>query len=187
MPISTSVSKRDMAALEKALAEVVKNVPKEINIAAGKAAKAGKSKVAKQLAGKEGVLNIPQKLMRNLLDTKKLSIGASLKLKKSKRIRLNELKGTRQKKGGVSYRIERGGELKTLEGAFQIPKWGNKVYKRKLGEPRKVGRSLNAVSPYGYFKKNSLTPELKLFLTKRFRKELLERLRYRKLKKSGAI
>ena len=173
-----------------ALSKVVKNLGKEIQIVNGKTVRRGKSIAAKEVTQ---AVSIPQKVVRRSVKSELVGErSAVLSLEKSKRISLKEF-GARQGKKGVSYKIDKASGRKTVVGTFVGPKVGltsvklrGHVFKRK-GKSRLPILKLKGPSPWGVIKKNNRAAAVKKKLQEELRKQMAERLRYQKLKASGAI
>ena len=174
----------------KDLGSLVKNLPRELAVVSGKTSKRAKSLIAKDVA-KE--LAVPQKVIKKQLETAKLGkTGATTTLKKSARIPLKNFKA-RQTKAGVSYRISKRTGRKTVTGAFMGPKpgvtsprLGNHVFKR-VGKARLPIRKLYGPSPWGVFTGRRRIRPVGQQINAELRKQINERLRYRRLKAQGAI
>ncbi len=189
MSISISVNPAHVKRIEQNLANVVSNVKKEKNIAAWKAARKGESAIAKEVTSE---LATKQKTVKQHIRKKRLSFGASVALKKSARIPLKDF-GARQKKVGVSYRISKSEGRKTIPGAFQGPRpgvmkasWKGNVFKR-VGKARLPIVKLYGPSPWGVLRVSNRTSNVREIIQAEFIKQLADRLRYQRLKKSGAI
>lgn len=180
----------DSSEVVKSLDNVVKNLSKELGIVAWKTARKGKSLVAKDVT-KE--LAVTQKVVKKELAAKRIGkTGAEVTIDKSPRIPLRDFKA-RQIKRGVSYRISKTKGRKTIPGAFQGPrpgqmnvKWRGRVFKR-TGKKRLPIIQLYGPSPWGVIVKNRRIRPIANQLNQELRKQLAERLRYQRLKKSGAI
>lgn len=172
----------------KDLEALVKNLPREMSIVSGKTARRGKSIIAKEVATE---LAVPQKVIRAQVTSRKVGkTGAATHLSKSKRIPLRDFKA-RQTKKGVSYKISKTGGRRMIAGAFQGPRpgqhqWSGRVFIRK-GKKRLPIQQLFGPSPWGVFVKKKKDRATKQKLHAELRKQIAERLRYRKLKASGAI
>ena len=174
----------------KALSKLVKNLSKEIQIVNGKTVKRGKSIAAKEVTQ---AVSIPQKVVRKYVKSELVGDrSAVLSLEKSKRISLKEF-GARQTGKGVTYKIDKTGGRKTVVGSFVGPRVGltsvklrGHVFKRK-GKSRLPVVKLHGPSPWGVIKKNKRVLAVKKKLQEELKKQMAERLRYQKLKASGAI
>ena len=173
-----------------ALDNLVGNLKKEIRIINSKVAKKGKSFIAKAVTSE---LAVTQKVVKSKLAEKRNSDGsAQVAIRKSSRINLKDF-GARQNKKGVSYRISKSQGRKVLAGAFMGPKpgvkftsLGGKAFKR-IGKSKKPTATLRGPSPWGvHVKNNQIQPTVQKIAAE-LRKQAAERLRFQRLKRSGAI
>ncbi len=148
--------------LERVLAEVGRDIDRDLVIAINKTAKKTKSginkEIRKELAVKASVIN------KALFQTKratKPSKFAIVQLKKTDRIPLRDF-SAKQVRKGVSYRISKRGGRKLVPGAFQGPRpgrmkasWKGNVF-RRVGKARLPIRKLFGVSPWGVFVKRKM-------------------------------
>lgn len=181
--ISNVATNSDFEAKAIELAKVVSNLPKEMRIVSWKTAKKTKSLIAKSITQE---LATPQKVVRSkLTQVRSGPTGAEVTLKKTARISLRDF-GARQTKKGVSYKVSKTKGRKTIASAFIIKKFGGHVFKR-VSKVRTSHTQRYGPSPWGVFvkkqKDNQVMPKVELEL----HKQLAERLRYQKLKQSGAI
>jgi len=187
MTVSVRMDSTDVV---KSLKNIVKNYSKELGIVVNKVGRKGKSLVAKEVT-KE--LTVTQKVVKKQIDFRKVGkTGGELSLDKSPRIPLRDFKA-RQTRAGVSYRISKTKGRKVAKGAFQGPRpgrmntrWKGRVFKR-TGKSRLPITQLYGPSPWGVIKKNNKQKPIADQLRTEMRKQLAERLRYQRLKKSGAI
>lgn len=166
-----------------------RNLPKEFAIVNGKTAKRGRSITAKEVTQE---LAVTQKVVRQHTKVRKKDIASILDISKSKRMGLRHFKA-RQTKKGVSYRISKTKGRKFIPSAFQGPapgrmnvKWKGNVFKRK-GKARLPLVHVRGPSPWGVvLKGKKLKPIIKQMQAE-LSKQARERIRYLKLKRSGAI
>lgn len=182
----------DADAAVKGLKALVKNIPKELAIVSGKAAKRGKSIIAKAVTTE---LNVTQKVVKNhiAVKTKVQETGASVSLEKSKRISLRNFKA-KQNKAGVRYKISKTGGKKTLPGGFMGPRPGTLATKLNGGVFKRIGKKRLPIgkamgpSPWGVHKKQKQQQtQVKKELRTAYHKAAVKRLKYQRLRKSGAI
>lgn len=172
------------------LGALVKNLPKEMSIISNKVTRKGKSLVAKDVASE---LAVPQKVIKQQISTQRIDkTGAQLVLSKSRRIPLRDFKA-RQTKKGVSYKVSKKRGRKLAVGAFTGPRPGltfaryrGRVFKR-VGKTRLPIRQLYGPSPWGVFVKQRRLKPVGDQLRAELRKQMAERLRYRRLKAAGEI
>jgi len=177
----------------EALKKVTDNLPKQMSIVSMKAARTGKSAIAKIVSGK---IMVTQATVKKKITVKRVGpTGAEVTLDAAQRINLRHF-GARQTKKGVGYKIDRGGKRKTVVGAFQGPRPGRMNIKWKgmpfirdnLANNRSTIRPLGwGPSPYGVLKKNDQVKVVEAIIRAELRKQMAERLRYLTLKKSGTI
>ena len=180
----------DAGKLIKSLKAVSDNLTKELGIVAWKAARPAKALISKEVT-KE--LAVPQKIVKSKIWTKKVGkTGAAIQLDKSKRIELRDF-GARQTKKGVSYKISKSKGRSTIRQAFKGPRPGLTFAKHKgsvfgrVGESRKPIAKLYGPSPWGVFQKQKLSVPVRKKIETELEKQMVERIRFRTLKKSGAI
>lgn len=180
----------DASDVVNALGAVVSNLPKELRIVSWKTARKTKSLIAKEVT-KE--LAVPQKIVRaELSQARREPTGAEVALRKTARIPLRDFKA-RQVRSGVSYKISKTKGRKRIDGAFQGPRPGVVFTKfrghvfTRVGTARLPIRKLYGVSPWGVFAINKQQKQVTPKVNQELRKQLADRLRYQKLKKSGAI
>lgn len=99
----------------------------------------------------------------------------------------------RQNKKGVSYKISRKQGSKKISGAFMGPtptarkvSWKGNVFKR-VGKSRLPIVKLYGVSPWGVYVKKNYDRSVRKQIRTELKKQINERLRFLRLKKSGAI
>lgn len=196
LPISTAVEGRTII---NALDALGLNITKEIGIINWKVARKTKSLIAKQVT-KE--LSVTQKVVKAQLVARRNASRASLvggteqaaevELKKSRRIPLRDFKA-RQTKKGVSYKISKSTGRKTIAGAFKGPRPGLTFVRfrghvmQRVGSARLPIRKLYGPSPWGVHVINKQADVITPQINAELRRQMRERLRYQRLKKSGAI
>jgi len=176
-----------------AMKKVTDNLPKQMAIVSMKAARTGKSAIAKEVSKK---IVVTQATVKRKIKIKKVGLtGAEVVLDDAQRINLRHFKA-RQTNSGVSYKIDRGGKRKKAAGAFQGPRpglmsrrWkGMPFIRTNLGDNRSKIRPLGwGPSPYGVMTKNKKVAVVEMIIREELKKQLAERLRYLTLKKSGTI
>lgn len=189
MPINVTFNESDVKQTTGILDRIVKNLEKEVNIAAWKTARKGKSVIAKQVTNE---LAATQKVVKQQINTERGKTYAAVSLRKSGRIPLRDF-GARQTKVGVSYRISKSQGRKILPGAFQGPRpglmkasWKGNAF-RRVGKQRLPIVKLKGPSPWGVHLFQNQQRKTRDELSSEFLKQLLERIRYNRLKQSGAI
>lgn len=186
----TATVRMEAGDLINSLKNVTDNLPKQLSIVVGKTGRRAESITAKDIT-KE--LAVKQKTVKKEIKRRKTSkTSVEMELKKSARIPLRDF-GARQTRKGVSYRISKTSGRKVVHGAFQGPKpgvrhgkWNGRVFKR-VGKGRLPIVQLRGPSPWGVVvKRNRLAP-ITAQVNDELKKQIAERIRYLKLKKSGAI
>lgn len=173
----------DAVAVIKALGNVVKNLPRELEIIASKTAKETESIIAKQVTEHHAVL---QRDVKKQISRRKIGkTGAEVALAKSKRIPLRDF-SARETKSGVTYRIEKGGKRKKIKTAFKLERLRGRVFRREDKERLPIIQ-LFGPSPWGVFKKHKLNVPSTKQIKKEMNEQASERLRYQTLKKDGVI
>lgn len=174
----------------KTLNKVTDNLPKQLGIATGKATRRGRSIIAKDVTK---TIAVKQKTVRQYVKFRKSGkVRHELTLKKSSRIPLRDF-GARQTKRGVTYKINKQSGRQTAVGAFMGPKPGVQFTKfkgrvfRRTGKQRLPITQLMGISPWGYVVKGRRIDPIGKQLKQELIKQAYERVRYLKLKKSGAI
>lgn len=168
--------------LLKRLKSVATNVKRELNVVANLTAKFAKSQVAKEINAK--VMITQAEIKKALRAKRHSSTRREIILKYDRRWSLKHFK-PRQNRKGVSYRIERGGPLKRIPGAFMGPvpgrmnvRWKGSVWKRiDDANPRSQIKKVYAVSPWGVAVKNHMFKRIAKDTGLRMRKEMRERIR----------
>lgn len=176
--------------LIKGLENVTDNLTKQFGIVVGKVGRRAESITAKDVT-KE--LAVKQKTVKKEIRRKKKSkTSVEVELSKSARIPLRDF-GARQTRKGVSYRISKTSGRKVVHGAFQGPKpgikhgkWNGRVFKR-VGKSRLPIVQLRGPSPWGVVVHKNRLPSITAQVNDELKKQIAERIRYLKLKKSGAI
>lgn len=191
--MKVTIDPRQIAAMKAAIENTGRKLRKELAIATNQTARKGKSIIAKEI-GKE--LATAQKNIRTVIRlSKKASptdATATVEVRKESRISLKEF-GARQTKKGVSYKVSKTKGRKTVLGAFQGPKPGMINVRTKGNVFKRVGKSrlpivkLMGPSAWGVFvvgkKQGPSTQEIEAEL----KKNIDRRIRFIKLKASGAI
>lgn len=193
--ITFSVNQQKINELKRLLKGNSKKLRRQLTTAVNATSRKTRSQMAKGV-GKE--LAVTQKAIKQTIDIKKKATNASrnptaiVSQKYGERLPLRDFK-SRQTKAGVTYKISKTGGRKTAIGAFQGPRpgqrnarWNGRAFKR-VGKSRLPITQLFGASPWGVFEKQKLRKPT----VKESRKELLKqidrRIRYLKLKQSGAI
>ena len=186
----TATVQMDAGALLTSLKNVADNLPKQASIISGKTATKAVSFIAKDVSKQVAV---KQKTVREHIRKKKKGKTAyTVELEKSRRIPLRDF-GAKQNKQGVTYRIQKGGKRGFAKDAFQGPKpgvvnvkWKGRVFKR-VGSSRLPIKQLKGPSPWGVVVRGGRLSAILSQIDAELIKQTQERIRYLRLKKSGAI
>ena len=174
--------------LQRELVEWGKRLRKELAIATNKAAKKTQRSIAKQIVQE---LAVTQKVVRDKTRVAKKAKAtdpmptAVIVLQQTNRIPLKEFR-PRQTKKGVTYKVSKTKGRKTIPGGFIVDAYGGHVYKRP-NAARATGKRKKGPSPWGVFVKRGLRIPTIVSAKKELRKQILERVRFLKLKRSGVI
>ncbi len=195
--IAFTVNARKIKELEKLLNGNQKKLRRELATAVNATARKTQSLMAKQI-GRE--LSTAQKNIKQTIAIVKKatptgeakSPSATVRQSKTKRIPLRDF-GARQNKSGVSYKISKTAGRKQVKGAFQGPKpgtmkasWRGRVFKR-TGASRLPIVQLFGPSPWGVFAKKKLKRPTVQDSRVELMLQINRRIRFLKLKQSGAI
>jgi hypothetical protein len=172
-----------------------KKLSQQLKIAVNATSKKTVGSMAKQVATE--LATAQKNIKQTIAITKKAEAGqkiptAVVTQKTTRRIPLRDF-GARQTKSGASYKVSKTKGRKTIAGAFQGPKpgvmkasWRGRVFKR-VGKARLPIVQLFGPSPWGVFKNKKLKSPTVKESRKELRRQIDRRLRFLKLKKSGAI
>ena len=193
--IGFTVQQRRVNELSKVLKGSDKKVRRQLAIAVNATSRKTQGGIAKEVA-KE--LATAQKNIKKTITIKKKADGkdkvpsAVVSQTQTKRIPLRDF-GARQTKKGTSYKVSKSRGRKTINGAFQGPKpgvmkssWRGRVFKR-VGKSRLPIQQLFGASPWGVFVKNDIKKPIVKESKRELIKQIERRIRFMKLKESGAI
>ena len=180
----------DARSLVESLSNVTSNLTKQLGIVANKVGRKAESLTAKDITKQ---IAVKQKTVKKEITRRRVGKTAvEMELRKSSRIPLRDFTA-RQTKKGVSYRIAKAGKRQTVTGAFpglrpglMNTKWRGRVFAR-VGKARLPIRQLYGPSPWGVVVKGRRLKPITADVRAELTKQLKERIRYLKLKKSGAI
>jgi hypothetical protein len=194
--IALSVTARGEKRLAKLLQGNSKRLRREMAVAVNATSKKTVAIWAKEVS--KEVATAQKNIKATIKVSKKASAGESksptavVTQKKTGRIPLRDF-GARQNKGGTSYKISKGGKRGFVAGAFQGPKpgvmkasWRGRVFKR-VGAGRLPIIQLFGPSPWGVSIKNDLKKPTVKATRIELIKQIERRIRFLKLKQSGAI
>ena len=111
--------------------------------------------------------------------------SARITLSRSERLSLKRF-GARQTKRGVSYRIERAGGRKRIDGAFIVDSLGGHVY-RRTGPERLPITKLHGPSPWGLFRAAGLITPTQTAISRQLGLSLRQRVRLEVLRANGKV
>ena len=186
----------------KSIDNVTDKLSKEVGVAAWKTANYGKSQMAKRI---QPEIAVPQREIKKHIKVKRIRQQMSqVTLDKTKRFSLKAFKPRQQAKG-TGYKTSRKRGRKRLDGSFMGPRpgvvavklrghvWmrvGPKVMFKKGARKGSMGqRIIKLYGPgvHAAFLKNDNKEPMRVDLDVRFLKELNDRLRYLRLKRSGQL
>lgn len=182
-----TVSVSGLMQLSEAVKGIEKDLKRNLSVAINATLGKGKSSIAKEIATE---LAASQKVIKQQIVSSKATttdLQGRLVLKKSFRPPLRDF-GAKQNKSGVSYRISKTSGRKTIKSAFQVQKWGGRVFIRE-GKERLPIRQLYGPSPWGVFvnPRRNLTETQKKLLEAELGKQIDRRIRFLLLKAQGKI
>lgn len=187
MPVFVTVKS---AGLVKALDNVVDNLPKEIKTVNKKTAKRGESIIAKEITGE--LASITQRdIKKRHIKMRAVGIGFTLIISPTKRFSLKRFK-PRQTKRGVSYKISKSKGRTKIKSAFIVNRLGGHVFRRSdnkkmKGKNKAAIIKLHGPSPWGVLAANNRTQTVRKNIQAEQVKQMHARIKYRRLKQSGAI
>lgn len=194
--IAFTVNDRKIKELSKLLKGNAKKLNREIATAVNATAKKTESSMAKQvgqeLATSQKNIKTTIKIVKKADKSGATRPSAIVRQLQTKRLPLRDF-GARQNKKGTSYKVSKTAGRKLIAGAFQGPKpgamkssWRGRVFKR-VGKGRLPIVQLFGASPWGVFAKRKLKQPTVRESKLELRKQLERRIRFIKLKQSGAI
>ena len=162
-----------------------------VNITAGKTTGGIAKQVATELATAQKNIKKTIKIKKKAKEQSRTQV-AVVSQTQTKRIPLRDF-GARQNKSGVSYKVSKSKGRQTVDGAFQGPSpkvrkvsWRNRVFKR-VGKSRLPIQQLFGPSPWGVLVKNNMKKPIVDDSDRELIKQIKRRIRFLKLKESGAI
>lgn len=181
--------------LAKSLDNAARDLPKEQARVLNATRKPIVGLMTKQIQTKIGnVKTSPvKKVLKNGQNATRSRLATSVNLEETQRLRVDDFKGTRQTKVGVSYSISKTSGRKIIKSGFmgprpgrKAPKLGGRAYKR-TGSGRYPIVQLHVVSPWGvYIKNNMRTRTVKLGEIE-LHKQMERRIRENILRRQGLI
>lgn len=161
--ISIEINAKQLKRLREASGKARKNFGRELAGAINQVSRKTKVKIGRDIRAVIAMKTAEAKKPISIKGkASAVHLSATVSLKKTKRLGLRHF-GARQGKRGVSYRIDKQGARRSVNGAFQGPKpgvmkisWKGNVFKR-VGPGRLPIIQLRGVSAYGAYKKNDLS------------------------------
>lgn len=154
--ISVQVDQKQMAEITHALRDIKNGANKALAGAINDTMKTAKVRIAKEITEK---VNLKSRDVKKYIEVKKRASWSNptgrLSVQSSKRIGLHAF-GARQVKGGIKYKILKGGEDKFLPGAFGFPKKKKNNFNWvaiRVGKERKPIRFPQGPNAWGVFLK----------------------------------
>jgi len=187
--IALSVTARGEKRLAKLLQGNTKRLRREMAVAVNATSKKTVSlwvkEVAKELATTQKSIKATIKVSRKASASEGKSPTAVVTQKKTGRIPLRDF-GARQNKKGVSYKIAKNGKRGFIKSAFTVATISGHVFAR-AGKKRTPIIKKFGPSPWGVSIKNQLTRPVRKATEAELLKQINRRIRFIKLKQSGAI
>jgi hypothetical protein len=186
--IGFTVQQRRVNELSKVLKGSDKKVRRQLAIAVNATSKKTQGGIAKEVAKELATaqMNIKKTItIKKKADGKDKVPSAVVSQTQTERIPLRDF-GARQNKKGVSYKVSKSKGRKTIRSAFQVQTIGGHVFKRR-GKSRKPIDKLFGPSPWGVFIKNGIKKPIVKESKRELIKQIERRIRFMKLKESGAI
>ena len=172
--------------LAKALEGTSRQLKKELQIAINATAAKSKSIINKEIRSE---LALPAKSVNSLISVSRKAtadqLGATVRVKRSKRPNLNEF-SNRQTKVGVSAKISKTKPRTVVPGAFKVDKWGGAVAVRRT-KTRLPIRKPRGPSPVGVLLKGKKLDPAREQTKAELQKQIDRRIRFINLKKAGTI
>lgn len=192
MVAAIKIDKRQIEKLQKVMNASPAKLTREVTIAINETQKKTLREVVKPVASE---LAIAQKIIKTAIKgqrSKKKELRASVTVTKTERISLREFR-PKQNKKGVAYKISKTKGRRMMPGAFQGPKpgaikvsWRGNVFKRE-GKSRLPIHKKSGPSVWGVYVKSNKDRGIRKGAQKELSRQIQRRIRFQKLKQSGAI
>lgn len=194
MAITITYDEEEHRRILKSLQNFGKNLNKEVNIALTITTRKGKAKIAKEVGAE---LNLPQKHIKKAIYTKRYNDWTRVIFFNQWRpVFLKQFKA-RQNAKGASARIMKSEGSTLFPGAFT----GNRGKGKNAPNPKLKGHFFRRLSkkskpieiiktddtPLNVFKRVGMTYRMSQYLHQQLQLELIDRIRFNRLKQSGAI
>lgn len=191
--LAIEINQGQLQRLSDSVKAAKKNLKKEIAGAINQVSKKTKLEMGREIRKK---VAIPKDEVEKPLSIRASAtegnLSAVVSLKETKRLGLRHF-GARQDKRGISYKIDKSGGRKRINGAFQGPrpgvlrtKWKGNAFKR-VGKSRLPIVQLKGVSAYGAYKKNDMAGPQVDAMREELAKQLERRINLNVLRASGLV
>ena len=191
--ISIEIDAKQLKALQKAVERSGKKFAKELAGAINAVSKKTKLQIGRDIRATVAMPKAEAEKPLSIRGTAtEQNLSATVTLKKTKRLGLRHF-GARQDKRGVSYKIDKQGGRKRVQGAFQGPKPGIQKMSWKGNAFKRVGASrlpivmLKGVSAYGAYAKNELSGPQVEAINAELTKQMERRIKLNILRAEGLV
>jgi hypothetical protein len=191
--ISIEIDAKQLKALQKAVERSGKKFAKELAGAINAVSKKTKLQIGRDIRATVAMPKAEAEKPLSIRGTAtEQNLSATVTLKKTKRLGLRHF-GARQDKRGVSYKIDKQGGRKRVQGAFQGPKPGVQKMSWKGNAFKRVGASrlpivmLKGVSAYGAYAKNELSGPQVEAINAELTKQMERRIKLNILRAEGLV
>jgi hypothetical protein len=191
--ISIEIDAKQLKALQKAVERSGKKFAKELAGAINAVSKKTKLQIGRDIRATVAIPKAEAEKPLSIRGTAtEQNLSATVTLKKTKRLGLRHF-GARQDKRGVSYKIDKQGGRKRVQGAFQGPRPGVQKMSWKGNAFKRVGASrlpivmLKGVSAYGAYAKNELSGPQVEAINAELTKQMERRIKLNILRAEGLV
>jgi hypothetical protein len=191
--ISIEIDAKQLKALQKAVERSGKKFAKELAGAINAVSKKTKLQIGRDIRATVAMPKAEAEKPLSIRGTAtEQNLSATVTLKKTKRLGLRHF-GARQDKRGVSYKIDKQGGRKRVQGAFQGPRPGVQKMSWKGNAFKRVGASrlpivmLKGVSAYGAYAKNELSGPQVEAINAELTKQMERRIKLNILRAEGLV
>ena len=191
--ISIEIDAKQLKALQKAVERSGKKFANELAGAINAVSKKTKLQIGRDIRATVAMPKAEAEKPLSIRGTAtEQNLSATVTLKKTKRLGLRHF-GARQDKRGVSYKIDKQGGRKRVQGAFQGPKPGVQKMSWKGNAFKRVGASrlpivmLKGVSAYGAYAKNELSGPQVEAINAELTKQMERRIKLNILRAEGLV
>jgi hypothetical protein len=191
--IAIQINAKQLKALQKAVERSGKKFAKELAGAINAVSKKTKLQIGRDIRATVAMPKAEAEKPLSIRGTAtEQNLSATVTLKKTKRLGLRHF-GARQDKRGVSYKIDKQGGRKRVQGAFQGPRPGVQKMSWKGNAFKRVGASrlpivmLKGVSAYGAYAKNELSGPQVEAINAELTKQMERRIKLNILRAEGLV